>query len=96
MDNEALDINHLNKWLGNVETVTDYITPIVEQRYRATLNIDPGDPKIGEEVTTGIHWMLGWNLKKNDELVLILTRQEGISFHLSRFLEECGLVVKLK
>ena len=47
MDNEALDINHLNKWLGNVETVTDYITPIVEQRYRATLNIDPGDPKIG-------------------------------------------------
>ena len=42
MDNEALDINHLNKWVGNIETVTDYITPIVEQRYRATLNIDPG------------------------------------------------------
>ena len=41
MDNEALDINHLNKWVGNIETVTDYITPIVEQRYRATLNIDP-------------------------------------------------------
>ena len=29
MDNEALDINHLNKWLGNTEMVTDYITPIV-------------------------------------------------------------------
>ena len=47
MENEALDINHLNKWLGNIETVTDYLTPIVEQRYRATLNIDPGDPKLG-------------------------------------------------
>jgi hypothetical protein len=42
MDNEDLDINHLNKWLGNTEIVTDYLTPIVEQRYRATLNIDPG------------------------------------------------------
>ena len=68
MDNEALDINHLNKWLGNTETVTDYLTPIVEQRYRATLNIDPGDPAIGDAATTGLHWMLGWNLKKNDEL----------------------------
>ena len=68
MDNEDLDINHLNKWLGNTEIVTDYLTPIVEQRYRATLNIDPGDPKIGEPSTTGLHWMLGWNLKKNDEL----------------------------
>ena len=29
MENEALDINHLNKWLGNIETVTDYLTPIV-------------------------------------------------------------------
>ena len=48
MDNQELDINHLNKWLGNTEIVTDYLTPIVEQRYRATLNIDPGDPKIGE------------------------------------------------
>ena len=68
MENEALDINHLNKWLGNIETVTDYLTPIVEQRYRATLNIDPGDPKIGEDATSGLHWMLGWDLKKNDEL----------------------------
>ena len=48
MANEELDINHLNKWLGNTEIVTDYLTPIVEQRYRATLNIDPGDPIIGE------------------------------------------------
>ena len=68
MDNKELDINHLNKWLGNIEMVTDYLTPIVEQRYRATLNIDPGDPAIGDAATTGLHWMLGWNLKKNDEL----------------------------
>ena len=66
MENEELDINHLNKWLGNIEIVTDYLTPIVEQRYRATLNIDPGDPKIGEDATSGLHWMLGWDLKKND------------------------------
>ena len=31
MDNEQLDINHLNKWLGKIEMVTDYLTPIVEQ-----------------------------------------------------------------
>ena len=68
MDNQELDINHLNKWLGNTETVTDYLTPIVEQRYRATLNIDPGNPVVGDNATNGLHWMLGWNLKKNDEL----------------------------
>ena len=68
MTNEELDINHLNKWLGNTEIVTDYLTPVVEQRYRATLNIDPGNPVEGESATSGIHWMLAWNLKKNDEL----------------------------
>jgi hypothetical protein len=67
MANEELDINHLNKWLGNTEIVTDYLTPVVEQRYRATLNIDPGNPVDGESATSGIHWMLAWNLKKNDD-----------------------------
>lgn len=96
MDNEDLDINHLNKWLGNTEIVTDYLTPIVEQRYRATLNIDPGDPKIGEPSTTGLHWMLGWNLKKNDELGVIRILQGEIFFHQFPFHEECGQVVKLR
>ena len=68
MANEELDINYLNKWLGKTEIVKDYLTPIVEQRYRATLNIDPGNPAVGEPATSGLHWMLGWNLKKNDEL----------------------------
>ena len=65
---DKIDINHLNKWLGKEDLVTDYVTPIVEQRYRATLNMDPGNPKLGEPVTSGLHWMLGWNLVKNDEL----------------------------
>ena len=96
MDNEALDINHLNKWLGNTETVTDYLTPIVEQRYRATLNIDPGDPAIGDAATTGLHWMLGWNLKKMTNLVLTLTQHVATFFHQFHFQEECGQGAKLQ
>ena len=63
-----VDIDHLRKWIGRIDNVTDYVTPIVEQRYRATLNMDIGNPKDGEPVTSGLHWMLGWNLVKNDEL----------------------------
>ena len=96
MDNEELDINHLNKWLGNTETVTDYLTPIVEQRYRATLNIDPGDPAIGDASTTGLHWMLGWNLKKMMNSVLILTLHVVTFFLQFHFQEECGQEAKLK
>ena len=63
-----VDIDHLRKWIGKIDNVTDYVTPIVEQRYRATLNMDIGNPQDGEPVTSGLHWMLGWNLVKNDEL----------------------------
>ena len=63
-----VDIDHLRKWIGKIDNVTDYVTPIVEQRYRATLNMDIGNPKDGAPVTSGLHWMLGWNLVKNDEL----------------------------
>ena len=63
-----VDIDHLKKWIGKIDNVTDYVTPIVEQRYRATLNMDIGNPKDGDPVTSGLHWMLGWNLVKNDEL----------------------------
>ena len=63
-----VDIEHLRKWIGKIDNVTDYVTPIVEQRYRATLNMDIGNPKDGDPVTSGLHWMLGWNLVKNDEL----------------------------
>ena len=61
-------IDHLRKCIGKIDNVTDYVTPIVEQRYRATLNMDIGNPKDGDPVTSGLHWMLGWNLVKNDEL----------------------------
>ena len=63
-----VDIDHLRKWIGKIDNVTDYVTPIVEQRYRATLNMDIGNPKDGDPVTSGLHWMLGGNLVKNDEL----------------------------
>ena len=63
-----VDIDHLRIWIGKIDNVTDYVTPIVEQRYRATLNMDIGNPKDGDPVTSGLHWMLGWNLVKNDEL----------------------------
>ena len=63
-----VDIDHLRKWIGKIDNVTDFVTPIVEQRYRATLNMDIGNPRDGDPVTSGLHWMLGWNLVKNDEL----------------------------
>ena len=63
-----VDIDHLRNWIGKIDNVTDYVTPIVEQRYRATLNMDVGNPEDGDPVTSGLHWMLGWNLVKNDEL----------------------------
>ena len=63
-----VDIDHLRKWIGKIDNVTDYVTPIVEQRYRATLNMVIGYPKDGDPVTSGLHWMLGWNLVKNDAL----------------------------
>ena len=63
-----VDIDHLRKSIGKIDNVTDYVTPIVEQRYRATLNMDIGNHKDGDPVTSGLHWMLGWNLVKNDEL----------------------------
>ena len=50
-----VDIDHLRKWIGKIDNVTDYVTPIVEQRYRATLNMDIGNPKDGEPVTSGLH-----------------------------------------
>ena len=30
--------------------------------------MDIGNPRDGDPVTSGLHWMLGWNLVKNDEL----------------------------
>ena len=42
-----MNIEELKKWIGSSETSEDIITSSLEQRFRATLDIDPGDPKIG-------------------------------------------------
>ena len=54
-----VDVNELKSWIGNEETTFDEVTKSLEARFRATLDIDPDDPKNGEIASSGLHWALG-------------------------------------
>ena len=41
-----MNIEELKKWIGSSEKSEDIITSSLEQRFRATLDIDPGDPNL--------------------------------------------------
>ena len=43
-----VNLNELKSWIGNEETTFDEVTKSLETRFRATLDIDPGNPKNGE------------------------------------------------
>ena len=53
-----MNIEELKKWIGSSEKSEDVVTSLLEQRFRATLDIDPGDPKTGDVASSGIHWTL--------------------------------------
>ena len=53
-----MNIEELKKWIGSSEKSEDIVTSSLEQRFRATLDIDPGDPKTGDVASSGIHWTL--------------------------------------
>ena len=90
---EILDIDKLGCWIGKKETSSDILTPSLEKKFRATLNIEVGEPKCGDLASTGIHWALAPTITKSSEL--------GNDSHArGRFLppvplqEECGQDVK--
>ena len=43
-----VNLNELKSWIGNEETTFDEVTKSLETRFRATLDIDPGNPEKGE------------------------------------------------
>lgn len=54
-----VNLNELKSWIGNEETTFDEVTKSLETRFRATLDIDPGNPEKGEIASSGLHWALG-------------------------------------
>ena len=58
MNNNDINIDELKSWIGNDEIVFDEVSENLEKRFRATLDIDPGDPQKGEIASSGIHWAL--------------------------------------
>ena len=58
MNQENINVDDLKKWIGNNEVVTDEVSQGLEKRFRATLDIDPGEPISGQEASSGIHWAL--------------------------------------
>ena len=89
-----VDVNELKSWIGNEETTFDEVTKSLESRFRATLDIDPDDPKNGEIASSGLHWALGPAVVKSSLLGKILIHKKEIFYLLSLFLEECGLDVE--
>ncbi len=63
-----MNIEELKKWIGSSETSEDIITSSLEQRFRATLDIDPGNPKTGDTASSGIHWTLAPPVYKHSDL----------------------------
>ena len=63
-----MNIEELKKWIGSSETSEDIITSSLEQRFRATLDIDPRKPKIGDTASSGIHWTLAPPVYKHSDL----------------------------
>ena len=66
--NKNLDIKKLENWIGKKEIVKDILTPNLEQKFRATLDIKVGDPKIGDIASSGIHWAIAPPITRTSEL----------------------------
>ncbi|MEC5293461.1 MaoC family dehydratase N-terminal domain-containing protein [Aurantimonas sp. C2-6-R+9] len=54
----AIDIDHLQSWIGRTETASDTITPRLAESFRATLDLEPGAAAPGGEAPLCIHWCL--------------------------------------
>lgn len=57
MNTKNLDTDHLSQWIGNKETVKETISAIPLQRMAATLDREPREIVIGDEVPALWHWV---------------------------------------
>ena len=93
MNHENVNIDELKTWIGNSEVVIDEISQSLEKRFRATLDLDPGEPVKGDRASSGIHWLL--LLSDLHCLEKIHIQKKEASCLLFLYLEECGQDVKL-
>jgi 3-methylfumaryl-CoA hydratase len=56
--NTAIDLDHLRSWIGRSESASDFVTPQLVRALRATLFIEPGQPKNGDLAPLTVHWCL--------------------------------------
>lgn len=50
------EIDNLRTWIGRSEVAEDFVTPRLVKSLRATLFMEPGEPKIGDPVPWTTHW----------------------------------------
>jgi 3-methylfumaryl-CoA hydratase len=55
---DAVDLDHLRRWIGNTETASDLVTPQLTRALRATLFLDIGQPVAGDAAPLTVHWCL--------------------------------------
>ncbi len=63
-----MNVKELEDWIGSNEVTEDVISVGLEKRFRATLDIEPGDPLDGEKASSGIHWTLAPPIYKHSDL----------------------------
>lgn len=56
--NQRVDLDHLRRWIGNTDSVTDFVTPQLTKALRATLFLDIGTPAKGDAAPLTVHWCL--------------------------------------
>ena len=68
MNQIDIDIDDLKTWIGNSEETVDEVSQSLEKRFKATLDLDPGNPVNGELASSGIHWALAPAIVKSSLL----------------------------
>jgi 3-methylfumaryl-CoA hydratase len=58
MNQIEINIDELKTWIGSSEESVDEVSKSLEKRFKATLDLDPGNPAKGDEASSGIHWTL--------------------------------------
>ena len=89
-----MNVKELEDWIGSNEITEDVISVGLEKRFRATLDIEPGEPLDGEKASSGIHWTLAPPIYKHSDLGKDSHPKKGGFLPLYLCLEECGLVVR--
>ena len=62
MNQENINIDELKTWIGNSEVVIDEVSQGLEKRFRATLDIEPGEPIKGDRASSGSKSKVALNL----------------------------------